>query len=149
MNRTEFEDLESYFKVLQNKMAERDEDCAELKNAVDKGYSLAVGHMNSEIETILHELEMQIFPASDNRVGDMDIEKAISILCHMKNLITVRTFEEEALAMAIQALEMQIAKKMNVGNDNGKLRKCCGHCGCFVLPTSNYCSKCGWKIDWD
>ena len=46
-------------------MAERDEDCAEPKNAVDKGYSLAISHMNSEIETILHELEMQIFPASD------------------------------------------------------------------------------------
>ena len=79
MNRTEFEDLKSYFKVLQNRMAERDEDCAEPKNAVDKGYSLAVGHMNIEIETILHELEMQIFPASDNRVGNIDIEKARKI----------------------------------------------------------------------
>lgn len=67
MIRTEFEDLKSYFKILQNRMAERDKDCAEPKTAVDKGYSLAVGHMNSEIETILHELEMQIFPASNNR----------------------------------------------------------------------------------
>lgn len=65
MIRTEFENLKSYFKVLQDRMAERDEDCAEPKNAVDKGYSLAISHMNSEIETILHELEMQIFPASD------------------------------------------------------------------------------------
>lgn len=76
MIRTEFEDLKSYFKTLQNRMAERDADCTDSKTAVDKGYSLAVGHMNSEIETILHELEMQIFPASDNRVGDMDIEKS-------------------------------------------------------------------------
>lgn len=68
MIRTEFENLKSYFKVLQNRMAERDKDCAEPKNAVDDGYSLAVSHMNGEIETILHELEMQIFPASDNRV---------------------------------------------------------------------------------
>ena len=72
MIRTEFEDLKSYFKTLQNRMAERDADCADPKTAVDKGYSLAVGHMNSEIETILHELEMQIFPASDNRVGRTD-----------------------------------------------------------------------------
>lgn len=76
------------------------------------------------------------------------MKKAISILCHMKNLITVRTFEEEALAMAIQALEMQLAKKMSVGNDNGKIRKC-GYCGCFVLPTSNYCPKCGCGVDWN
>ena len=39
-------------------------------------------------------------------------------------------------------------KKMSIGNDNGKSRKCCGNCRCFVLPTSNYCSKCGQKLDW-
>lgn len=65
MIRAEFENLKSYFKMLQDRMAERDEDCAKPKNAVDKGYSLAVSNMNSEIETILHELEIQIFPASD------------------------------------------------------------------------------------
>lgn len=35
----------------------------------------------------------------------MEENKAISILSHMKNLITVRTYEEKALEMAIQALE--------------------------------------------
>lgn len=44
--------------------------------------------------------------------------------------------------------EKSVAKKMSIGNDNGKSRKCCGNCRCFVLPTSSYCSKCGQKIDW-
>lgn len=35
----------------------------------------------------------------------MTENEAISILSHMKNLITVRTYEEKALEMAIQALE--------------------------------------------
>ena len=43
--------------------------------------------------------------------------------------------------------EKEIPKKMKIGNDNGKPRKCCGACGCFVLPASRYCSKCGYKID--
>lgn len=54
----------------------------------------------------------------------------------------------EACGMAINALEKQIAKKMSIGNDNGRPRRCCGNCGCFVLPASNYCSKCGQKLDW-
>lgn len=44
--------------------------------------------------------------------------------------------------------EKSVPKKMSIGNDNGKPRKCCGNCGCFVLPTSSYCSKCGQKLDW-
>lgn len=24
----------------------------------------------------------------------------------------------------------------------------CGGCGCFVLPASRFCSKCGQKLDW-
>lgn len=39
-------------------MRERDNDCAEPKTMVDKGYSLAVGHM--EMEMILSDLEKQI-----------------------------------------------------------------------------------------
>ena len=37
---------------LMRAMKERDEDCGEPKNAVDKGYSLAVEHMNEEIKRI-------------------------------------------------------------------------------------------------
>lgn len=36
-------------------------------------------------------------------------EKAINILEHMKNLVTVRIFEEEALDRAIKALENETA----------------------------------------
>lgn len=36
-------------------MKDRDEDCAEPKNAFDKGYSLAVEHMNEEIKRMLRE----------------------------------------------------------------------------------------------
>ena len=48
----------------------------------------------------------------------------------------------------IQAIKKQMPKKTVVGNDNGKLRKSCGNCGCFILPASKFCSKCGQKIDW-
>lgn len=56
----EFDSLKSYFGVLSNRMKERDEDCAEPKNAVDKGYSLAVSHMNMEIDEMLADLEKQV-----------------------------------------------------------------------------------------
>ena len=47
-------------------------------------------------------------------------EKAINILEHMKNLVTVRIFEEEALDRAIKALENQQDIK-NALNDKKKL----------------------------
>lgn len=40
-------------------------------------------------------------------------------------------------------------QKMHYGDDNGRQRKCCSWCGCFVLPGANYCSKCGQGCDWD
>lgn len=66
MTRNEFDNLKSYLGVLSNRMKERDEDCAEPKNAVDKGYSLAVSHMKMEIEEILADLEKQVYP----RIGE-------------------------------------------------------------------------------
>ena len=47
-------------------------------------------------------------------------EKAINILEHMKNLVTVRIFEEEALGRAIKALENQQDIK-NALHDKKKL----------------------------
>ena len=44
----------------------------------------------------------------------MNTEKAISILRHLKKLIRTRDFEEEALDMAIQALEKQETDNSNV-----------------------------------
>ena len=61
MTRAEFDNLKSYLGVLSDRMKERDNDCAEPKTMVDKGYSLAVGHMNMEIERMLADLEKQIW----------------------------------------------------------------------------------------
>ena len=83
MTRAEFDNLKSYLGVLSDRMKERDNDCAEPKNMVDKGYSLAVGHMNMEIERMLADLEKQIFPKTEfsggciynNAEGDWDFVK--------------------------------------------------------------------------
>ena len=48
--------IKSYFNVLITRMKDRDDDSAEPKNAIDKGYSLAVSHMNMEIDMILSDL---------------------------------------------------------------------------------------------
>lgn len=62
MTREEFKNLKTYFEVLQERMRERDNDCAEPKTMVDKGYSLAVSHMCIEMRMMLSDLEKQIFP---------------------------------------------------------------------------------------
>ena len=66
MTRAEFNNLKTYLGVLSNRMKERDDDCAEPKTMADKGYSLAVGHMNMEIEKMLTDLEKQIFPRTES-----------------------------------------------------------------------------------
>lgn len=48
----------------------------------------------------------------------------------------------------VDAVKKQIPSKPKIGNDNGRERKCCSSCGCFFLPTSKYCSKCGQRIDY-
>lgn len=60
MTNKQFDDLKSYFGVLKERMKERDNDCANPKTMVDKGYSLAVGHVEMEISMILSDLEKQI-----------------------------------------------------------------------------------------
>lgn len=62
----------------------------------------------------------------------LDIEEKMNISCDM----------------AINALKKQIPKKMVIKNDNGRPGRACGGCGCFVLPASRFCSKCGQKLDW-
>ena len=54
------ETLRRYFGDLISEMKERDEDCSEPKNAIDKGYSLAVEHMNIEIEKILKRFRVEV-----------------------------------------------------------------------------------------
>ncbi len=97
-------------------------------------------------------------------------EKAINILEHMKNLVTVRIFEEEALDRAIKALEeVQQYRKIGTPEEcraamekqtakkaityRGTNRADCPACGATVrgidAPFGNWCSKCGQRLDWE
>lgn len=55
----EYEKIKEVFEILSEEMDARDEDCAIPKNAVDKGYSLAVKHMKKEINKILSNIQIQ------------------------------------------------------------------------------------------
>lgn len=61
MRKEEFDNLKGYLGVLSARMKERDNDCAEPKTMADKGYSLAVSHMDMEINLMLSDLEKQIW----------------------------------------------------------------------------------------
>lgn len=56
----EYEKIKEAFEILSGEMDDRDEDCAIPKNAVDKGYSLAVEHMKREMEEILTNISSNI-----------------------------------------------------------------------------------------
>lgn len=73
-------------------------------------------------------------------------EKAETIIKGFEELEQYRAIgtPEECRA----AVEKQKAKKMVIKNDNGRPRRACGGCGCFTLPASRFCSKCGQKLDW-
>lgn len=61
MTRSEYAQVAGYFDVLINRMKERDEDRDDNHlTQIDKGYSLAVSHMKSEVEAILTDLKKQI-----------------------------------------------------------------------------------------
>lgn len=59
LTRQEYEKVKEAFEILSGEMDDRDEDCAIPKNAVDKGYSLAVGHMKKEMDEILTNIQIQ------------------------------------------------------------------------------------------
>lgn len=61
MSKEEFENLKGYLGLLSERMKERDYNCAEPRNMFDEGYSLAVSHMNMEIEVMLSDLKKQIW----------------------------------------------------------------------------------------
>jgi len=72
-------------------------------------------------------------------------EKAINILGHMKNLITVRIFEEEALDRAIKALE-EVQQYRSIGTPEEcraavekqtAMKKYCDEEGCLNCPYHN------------
>lgn len=55
----EYEKIKEAFEILSKEMDDRDADCASPKNAVDKGYSLAVKHMKEQINEILSNIQIQ------------------------------------------------------------------------------------------
>lgn len=59
LTQQEYEKVKEAFEILAGEMDDRDEDCAIPKNAVDKGYSLAVGHMKEEMTEILSDTQIQ------------------------------------------------------------------------------------------
>lgn len=59
LTQQEYEKVKEVFEILSREMDDRDEDCAIPKNAVDKGYSLAVGHMKKEMDEILTSVQIQ------------------------------------------------------------------------------------------
>lgn len=90
----------------------------------------------------------------DNKTAIGIIKNCTMLACeyHIKNKCSKDYGEkdkdfEASKKIAISAIEKQIPKKPNVGNDNGRKRKCCPVCGCFYSPTSRYCPKCGQALN--
>lgn len=94
-------------------------------------------------------------------------QKVISILRHMRNLLTTRAFEEDALEAAIQALN-EVEEYRTIGTP-GECRAAAekqkpfkpetvgltigiGRCKCgaeFLDSKTNYCGNCGQKLNWN
>lgn len=55
----EYEKIKEAFEILSKEMDDLDADCASPKNAIDKGYSLAVEHMKEQINEILSNIQIQ------------------------------------------------------------------------------------------
>ena len=72
----------------------------------------------------------------------MTVEEAIKVL---SNTPHEYGNYEPACIMAIEALEKQIPKKPTRAN-SWQPWKC--ECGNAVMDDSNYCKKCGTKLDW-
>lgn len=93
----------------------------------------------------------------------MTVEYALNVLGHMKNLITVRVFEEEALEMAMNALqELELYKQGGLclvpADTFEKQRPVihkkyygCKNCGAIksMRQKNPYCYYCGKGFDWE
>lgn len=74
----------------------------------------------------------------------MGNKEAISILRHLRNLLTTRAFEEDALDITIQSIEKQVPKKPT----DRCMYKECPACGEVEIEFCKYCPSCGQKLDW-
>ena len=73
----------------------------------------------------------------------MNKQEAIEILKHEHDYAQLLSYVNEALKMAISALEKQIPKKPS---ETDKAR--CIHCGCVVKRDERFCKNCGQALDW-
>lgn len=87
-----------------------------------------------------------------NLADDLKVKKSYIKQILWERDIAIQQLEEigislgEKMDFVKMAVEKQRAKKPNIGNDNGRQRKCCSACGCFYSPASKYCPKCGQSI---
>ena len=72
----EYEKIKEAFEILSGEMDDRDEDCAIPKNAVDKGYSLAVEHMKREME----EHDQSLSPEEREKERKKSLQEARAIM---------------------------------------------------------------------
>ena len=54
----------------------------------------------------------------------------------------------EAIDVAIQALEKQIPKQIDISKGESKKHYYCPVCCKWLTRMINYCCKCGQKLDW-
>ena len=72
---------------------------------------------------------------------------ALNAVCGQKDLYDAEF--ENALALAIEALEKQIPKKPYKDNENGVYEKeHCPSCHRSLFPNDHHC-ECGQAIDWE
>ena len=78
----EYEKIKEAFEILSGEMDDRDEDCAIPKNAVDKGYSLAVEHMKREMEEILTNISsnIKIQPNNTDMISKTEVIQMLRML---------------------------------------------------------------------
>lgn len=76
----------------------------------------------------------------------MENEQVIEVLMDIQSACKNGN-EIEAIEVAIETLEMQIAKAPDVVGMQNK----CPNIDCFesVLRYENYCNECGQKLDWE
>lgn len=82
----------------------------------------------------------------------MTNEEAIEILKHEHDYAQLLSYVNEALKMAISALEKQILKKPNIhgyreGREINTISYTCPICNKHI-SRDNYCKNCGNAIDW-
>lgn len=115
------------------------EDTGEVFECREGFYNLDEYHIaciDAQIKTERNGDKKVIKKAVDDYIEELETE-----LEEYRSIGTPEEFRD--------TMTKQTAMKMRLGDDNGRSRHCCNSCGCFVLPSATYCSKCGQKLDWE